>query len=121
MHTMVVLCLISMLSVEDLAEHILIAVASRVNGGHLGESSQDVAVEDGLWMWDVDCWSKEKKQRMSENIVTLMEAAGERITPDCDKEKGIHFVLTNCYIGFFLQILLIKYYLPNVNTEIFLK
>ena len=79
-HTMVPLYLLSILLMEDLAEHLLISLAARISGAF--DADDDVGSEnnDSDWMWSVSEWSDDDIKIMKENIGMLMEAAGELVT-----------------------------------------
>ena len=77
MHTLVVLYLLTKLMIEDLAEHMLISLASRINGSISVEETENV---DQQWMWNMSTWSDDDIKSMRDSVVTLMEAAGERIS-----------------------------------------
>jgi len=79
-HTIVVLYLLSVLLIEDLAESMLIALASRINGSI---DSSEVEGEDQQWMWNMSNWNEAETVSMKQSIITLMEAAGEYV-PDAN-------------------------------------
>lgn len=84
-HTLVLAYLLSMLLIEDLAEHILIALAARINGSFETETedSEDV---DQQWLWNMSNWSENDIKSMKDSVVVLMDAAGEQTsTNDCNK------------------------------------
>ena len=57
--TLVVLYLLLMLMIEDLAEHILISLASQING--YNESEMPGNEEDQQWMWNTSNWSEQEE------------------------------------------------------------
>ena len=80
-HILVILLLLSILLIEDLAESILIALASRINGSVDTQSSSD---SEELWMWNMSVWTEVEIVSMKQSIITLMSAAGETV-PDAKK------------------------------------
>jgi len=61
--------------IEDLAESMLIALASRVNGS-IDTNSSD---SDDLWMWNMNIWTDGEIHSMKQSIITLMGAAGQTV------------------------------------------
>ena len=76
-----------MLVIQDLAEHMLIALATRISGAISGEV-EDSDVNDGgelSWMWTMDCWSSSDQDSIKSNVITLMEASGQLIDKGSNK------------------------------------
>ena len=71
---MVRLYLLSVLVVENLAEHLLLELAARVSDSIDSGSSEE---EDQVWMWDMSIWSEDEVKGMKEHIVILMNATCE--------------------------------------------
>ena len=98
-HTMVPLYLLSILLMEDLAEHLLISLAARISGAF--DADDDVGSEnnDSDWMWSVSEWSDDDIKIMKENIGMLMEAAGELVTSKQITEKSLPELLQVFVVG----------------------
>ncbi|KAL9186550.1 hypothetical protein ACHAXT_005788 [Thalassiosira profunda] len=104
-HTLVVLYLLSILLMEDLAESMLIALASRItasanpNDDDASTANSNDGAEDLQWMWSMSNWTDGEISDMKESIVTLMEAAGE-VVPEGDvQSKAIPELLQGFVVG----------------------
>ena len=73
-HTMVRLYLLSVLVLENLAEHLLLELAARLSDSIDSGSYEE---EDQNWMWDMSRWSDDEVKSMTGHIVVLMDAVGE--------------------------------------------
>lgn len=85
--------------IEDLDEHLLIALAARVNGSF--ESNEDGDDEDLQRTWNMSNWLDIDVKSMKENVVPLMEAAGESASTQDASPKSF-------YRGIFNPSLLVR-------------
>ena len=97
-HTLVVLYLLTILMMEDLAEHLLIALAARISGA-FDSADGDDAEEDEDWMWNMGDWSDDEVKKMKENVITLMEAAGETTSQQDVISKSLPELLQAFTVG----------------------
>ena len=63
---------------DDLAEHILLYLVSRVSGCTVdGVVNAEVSQDDANWMWSVSDWTEEEVTSMKKSVIILMSAAGK--------------------------------------------
>lgn len=94
-HTLVPPYKLTMLLMEDLAEHLLITLAARIGGSTDGEAKSDL--DESTWKWSLSNWSRAEVKEMKQSIITLMEAAGEPIHDTSN--KTIPDVLESFVVG----------------------
>ena len=87
-HILVLLYLLTMLLMEDLAEHLLIALASRVSGS-IDNSPEDDEGDKQNWLRSMSNWTDAEVTDIKVNIAAHMLAAGEQVTEHDKKNKEL--------------------------------
>lgn len=104
-HILVLLYLLTIMLIEDLAENILIALASQVSGSveHATENDVDIAENEDdnqqEWLWSVSNWTDDKVIAMKDNTAVLMQAAGEQVSDHEKEAKSLPELLKSFVVG----------------------